>query len=33
MTEAIELMVEVRRRDAERLELQIAGGIYAGDLF
>jgi glutathione-regulated potassium-efflux system protein KefB len=28
--EATELIDEVRRRDAERLELQIAGGIYAG---
>ncbi|TKT76872.1 monovalent cation:proton antiporter-2 (CPA2) family protein [Aquamicrobium sp. LC103] len=28
--EAIDLMDEVRRRDAERLELQVAGGIYAG---
>lgn len=29
--EAEELMAEVRRRDAERLELQISGGIHAGD--
>jgi len=29
-TEADEIMEDVRRRDEERLELQIAGGIYAG---
>lgn len=29
--ETEELMSEVRRRDAERLELQIAGGLHAGD--
>ena len=29
--EADELMAEVRRRDAERLELQISGGMHAGD--
>jgi glutathione-regulated potassium-efflux system protein KefB len=29
--EVEELMEEVRRRDAERLELQITGGIHAGD--
>jgi glutathione-regulated potassium-efflux system protein KefB len=29
--EADEIMEEVRRRDAERLELQVAGGIYAGN--
>jgi glutathione-regulated potassium-efflux system protein KefB len=29
--EAEELMAEVRRRDAERLELQISGGMHAGD--
>lgn len=29
--EVDELMEEVRRRDAERLELQVAGGIYAGN--
>jgi glutathione-regulated potassium-efflux system protein KefB len=28
--EANEIMAEVRRRDVERFELQIAGGIYAG---
>ncbi len=28
--EADETIAEVRRRDAERLELQVAGGIYAG---
>jgi len=28
--DAAEIMEDVRRRDAERLELQIAGGIYAG---
>ena len=30
-SQADELMDEVRRRDAERLELQVAGGIYAGN--
>jgi len=29
--DAVELMDEVRRRDAERLEIQVAGGIYAGN--
>ena len=29
--ETEELMSEVRRRDAERLELQVAGGLYAGN--
>ncbi|MBX9450461.1 MAG: monovalent cation:proton antiporter-2 (CPA2) family protein [Mesorhizobium sp.] len=29
--EADELMDEVRRRDAERLEIQVVGGIYAGN--
>ncbi|WP_407520792.1 monovalent cation:proton antiporter-2 (CPA2) family protein [Methylobacterium oryzisoli] len=29
-TAASEVMAEVRRRDAERLDLQIVGGIYAG---
>jgi glutathione-regulated potassium-efflux system protein KefB len=29
--EADEIMDKVRRRDAERLELQVAGGIYAGN--
>lgn len=29
--EADELMEEVRRRDAERLEIQVVGGIYAGN--
>ncbi len=29
--ERLELMDEVRRRDGERLELQVAGGIYAGN--
>ena len=28
--EAAEITAEVRRRDAERLDLQVAGGIYAG---
>jgi glutathione-regulated potassium-efflux system protein KefB len=28
--EAIEITAEVRRRDEERLDLQVAGGIYAG---
>jgi glutathione-regulated potassium-efflux system protein KefB len=28
--EVLELMAEVKRRDEERLELQVAGGIYAG---
>ena len=27
---ASDVMAEVRRRDAERLELETAGGIYAG---
>lgn len=29
--EAAEITAEVRRRDAERLDLQVAGGIYAGN--
>ena len=28
--EVAEIMTDVRRRDAERLTLQVAGGIYAG---
>lgn len=28
--EAVEIISEVRRRDTERLDLQVAGGIYAG---
>ena len=27
---AVEMMEDVRRRDAERLELEIVGGLYAG---
>ncbi|MFN3546098.1 MAG: monovalent cation:proton antiporter-2 (CPA2) family protein [Mesorhizobium sp.] len=29
-SEAAEIMADVRRRDAERLEMQLTGGIYAG---